>query len=87
MSEESKLERELESLTAEITIERQVSYLVNTSVDDCKSTLRCARLHGGTKMEVLQAALAQSVERGNVTRSKIIGAEIRWQEKKNGRQS
>jgi hypothetical protein len=55
-----------------------ISPLIHTSVDDLKSSLRCARGHGGLDMDTLTMARDMAATLGQSTRVKLLEAEIRW---------
>ena len=52
--------------------------LVNTSIDDARSSLRCARGNGGMDMDTLTTARDLAATLGQSTRVKLLEAENRW---------
>jgi hypothetical protein len=55
-----------------------ISPLIHTSVDDLKSSLRCARGHGGLDMDTLTMARDMAETLGMRTKVKVLEAEMRW---------
>jgi hypothetical protein len=59
-------------------IMKQVNALLNTSVDDMRSSLRCARDRGGVCPAVLSIARDLCEAQGQCTKVRVMEAEQRW---------
>jgi len=58
--------------------------LIYTSVDDMKSTLRCARRQGGIGRLTLTMARDMAESLGAKTKVKVLEAELRWLDRQTG---
>lgn len=55
-----------------MTIKQGTSQLINTSVEDMKSSLKCAYEHGELKESVLLEAYQETSRRGEKTKAMIL---------------
>lgn len=60
---------------------KTVSYMVNTSVDDMRSSLECAECEKRLNIHTLRAALEVVTRRGEKTKAKMLASYIKKLEK------
>jgi hypothetical protein len=62
----------------------ETSHLVNTSIDDMRSSIQCAEINGSPySIEHLKLALVIVMRRGEKTKTELLEAVIKKYEKRN----